>query len=621
MGKKSYAAIMIFTVLLAASAVCGCSGKDTALKDKLEEGIENGSGAGKTDEQNDVAADDGAADEEKGTTADLYTEESIRSYLAGEWMLLDQNTGDDFASLSLKEDGSFEFTRLKDNTSGSGKMFFEHMYSKEDEAPDAYRMEFDDFKDLFPEGAEIYSETDGISGGLFLAGSGEDEDLLYLHETGNGESAVAAYILNTNDNVNDFENIRLEWLFCRKAPGKTVPAPKEDESFYAWLWERDGNKVFLQPMTEHEFDTFDEYSVRAFTGGYFSEKTDIGITGYELDDLADVSGIMQTKAYDRRNPLIMVSVEVGADGKVTSMTDVDRAYYGLYDMGDRKPEFSSEGNKFIYNDCEYDMSDYAPASTAVMDCTQVGNWIIVDCHVNPHRGIYEFFNIDMGDFLYDLVGANFTWKGDDLSTGIYSDYGDVYDFWGNRIGTVPEGEVIELSFTDEGNVWAVYELETDGYEERGIEFEYEAHDSAVWSYYGCMYGGNKRWREFMKTLPAGAEAMVIVDPPQAILDRMRRPIEVEKGALDTVVVVSLHDDQKIHIEAIGQVDALGNEKNYGEFYDADRGDQTVFELTVPEGGPANTISVRRPGAGEVFWDVMIISGRSPEMSMILISGD
>jgi hypothetical protein len=87
-------------------------------------------------------------------------------------------------------------------------------------------------------------------------------------------------------------------------------------------------------------------------------------------------------------------------------------------------------------------------------------------------------------------------------------------------------------------------------------------------------------------------------------------------AYDRLVVVSLMDDMRLHVDA-GEVDESGDEKYWGRLHDADRGEATVFEITVPEGAPNGTLVVSTPNSGEILWDITQISGESAVISKFL----
>ncbi len=551
---------------------------------------------------------------------DLSSEDVILEFLAGEWTMINRDSREDFGTLRIGVRGTIDFVRTGDDASGYGTIGFSHLMATEDEAPDRFELEFDDMKDLIP-GEALASDDDVVTNetsGIFHIGIGEDRDYLYLKETGNGDSMISSYAFNVNGNTNDNENFSNEWLFVRDRGLNEAAGKVSDESFYAWAWERDSDGVWLQPMTLYEYETEDEYTGRRYTGGYFSEKKEIEAGYYQIASGADMSNLLETDRWSSEYPLMIYEVFLDKKGKIAGVEEIDQSYYNIYDLGNIDPEFSYDGTKFIINGRERDIHELAPAATAIMDCIRVGDWIIVDCHVNPHIGIYEFYNINSGDFEYEIEGANLTWHGDDLSTAVYSNYNQVFDFWGHLIGWVDEGEIYGIELMDEETVGAKCRIIDEAGREKEFihEIEYRPQDKAVLSYYEYMLGGNRQWRRFRDEMPDGAAALVMVNPPERILDKMQEAEVYDPGAYDRLVVVSLMDGENLHIEA-EPVDESGREKYWGRFHDANRGEATVFEITVPEGAPSGTLVVSTPDSGEILWDIAPISGESAVMSKFL----
>jgi hypothetical protein len=360
-------------------------------------------------------------------------------------------------------------------------------------------------------------------------------------------------------------------------------------------------------MTEHLDETVEDYSDFRYMGGFFNETDNIGIGAYGVTDKTDFSDLVNTLDYKSGFPLMMCEVTVDGDGNVEKLRDVDIMMYSSYYMGDVEPEFSFKDTTFIINGFEIDVTQSAPAATAIMDARRVGDWIIVECHNNPNISTYLFYNIHNGlldYFEYQVEGANLIWQGDDLSTAVYQQYNTVYDIWGHQIGSVQDGELYELSFKDAstvtGKCWIV---DANGSEkEYTVDFEYEPCDGAVWAYFEYRLGGARQWRRF-KEMAGDATAMIIVDPPEAILDKMSYPITIEEGALDTVIVVPMVDESKITIRDNVQ--------------SVEKGWSVVYEVTAPEGMPIDTIIVEAPGREKAEWEVWQLSGRIPQLSVFI----
>ena len=110
-----------------------------------------------------------------------------------------------------------------------------------------------------------------------------------------------------------------------------------------------------------------------------------------------------------------------------------------------------------------------------------------------------------------------------------------------------------------------------------------------------------QWRR-LKQLAGDALALIIVNPPEQICKKMSYPITIEEGALDKVVVVPLFDDSGISIRSNTE--------------EPEKGRSVVFEVTVPEGMPVDSITVEAPGKKAV-WEVATLSGRIPQMSKFI----
>lgn len=615
-GKNS----VLLAVLLLAMALTACGGKDekdnaavSALKDKLAK------------QQEDTKDQSGDVQQEEETPSniisiDFKSEEEILAFLAGEWAFLDRETGEDFATITFHEDGTLQFTR-SDERSSPGSICFEERYAAQEGMPYQFRLTLNEVKNVVPEDVAEYADDVDETSGTFHIGCGVDTDYLYLTEIGNGDSMISCYVFNTHPGEAYFDvpTWANEWMLYRKNNGYGAIEPKKNADFYAFAWQRnEDGSVLLQEMEPYEFDTFEEYTERAFTAAYFQETDDICVQNYPMSDRIDTTQLYDEQCWNDPYPLGIFSVQTDDSGTVVSVRDVDESYYGIYDMGALDPEFSVDDKNFYYNHASFAMEEFAPGATAVMDCERVGNWIIVDCHVNPHVGLYEFFNINNGYFQYEINGANLIWQGDDLSTAVYSRFGEVYDFWGNLIGSVGDGEVAGLSFKTPDTIVVEYWKNGSGsMDTEQTELEYEPVDSQLLLYYDYLLSGHKpsQWRTFMSSAPKDAKAYVIINAPEMIADWLPAPSSTE-GGLDVMTVISLYDGETIHIDS-GNVDASGKEVNYMDFQAQNRSDAVAYSLTVPEGMPVETLVVRMKDGKEITWPIWTISGRAPERTIFI----
>ena len=600
MKRKSFATFII--ALMGAAVLAGCA-KDPGVEaaDKPEDvsevtAGEDGNGGDQTGSK---------PEKEPEVSADLTSGEGILAYLGGDWTLFDRETGDDLGVLSIGEDGTFTYKRLSDKAEGSGTLSFEYNLAAEGEEPDGFRLNFDECRQLIPEQYELYGD-EGTSG-IFHIGTFGNEDYLYLKEIGNGDSAVSVYIFNTDEDSRGIGRWKYDWLLYRDDDTENPADTITDDTFYAWAWETDDDGVWLQPMTEHTYESEEEYSEWKYLGGYFNETDNIGVAHYKITDDTDFSGLINTHDWDTGYPLMMCEVTVDKDGNVDTLSDIDTVMYGSYYMGDIDPDFSYKDRTFTVNGYDMDITEYAPVATAIMDAKRVGEWIIVDCHINPNMSAYLFYNITDGfldSFEYRINGANLIWQGDDLSTAVYQQYNTIYDIWGHEIGSIQEGELYELSFKDKNTVeakcWIVDE--TGREKEFTEEFEYEPCDGPAWAYFEYLLGGAKQWRH-LKEMAGDASALIIINPPEEIRNRMPAAEPYEKGALDTVAVIPLYDDATIRLGSLKE--------------DVIRGRALLIDVTVPEGISKDKITVETPAAGKAEWEIGILSGRYPQRSTFI----
>ena len=597
--------------------VTGCGGSN--IKSDLPDTPEKNTESAETDEKNEADTKAKEAAEEKDKTVDLTSEKSITSYLAGDWTLLDRDTGKDYGTFSIRNDGSFEFTRLSDKASGSGKLSFEYGLAEKGDEPDQFILDFSDCRELVPDDLELYG-NEGTSG-IFHIGTFGNKDYLYLKEIGNGDSIVSVYVFNTRGKSDDIGDWSYDWLFYRKNDTENPADMIKDDTVYAWAWETDEDGVWLQPMTDHEYEAHEEYTDRKYLGGYFNEKDNIGIAHYGITKSTDFSGLVNTRDWNSGYPLMMCEVTVDGDCNVTKLRDIDIVMYSSYDMGEIEPDFYCKDMAFVIDGYEINITKTnAPNATRLVDAQRVGDWIMVECYDDPDTNTYLFYNIYDGlveYFEYQIDGANLIWQGDDLSTAVYRQHNTIYDFWGHQIGYMDEGELYELSFKDKNTIAAkCWIVDAAGREKEFTkEFEYEPCDGAVWAYYEYMLGGGRQWRRF-KDMAGDAEALIIVNPPEKILSRLSYLVEFAEGALDKVVVVPLADDASVTIESTVP-GSLPGDKKQEDTEEIEKGRAVVFDVTVPEGMPTAIITVKSSGRVEAAWDVMQLSGRIPQMSTFI----
>ena len=283
------------------------------------------------------------------------------------------------------------------------------------------------------------------------------------------------------------------------------------------------------------------------------------------------------------------------------------------DKEQAEPEISIDGMTFNYNNCSFDMTEYVPAANAIMDYYVVGDWVILDLHVNPHFGIYEFFNMYYADFVYEIQGANLTWQGDDLSTAVYTMYNEICDLWGRQIAHIDEAELMGVTFVDDDTIEAdCWKINDEGKEETYTEeFEYENNDKALLSCVEYYMGNDRALDRLIKEAPENAVAYVMVNPPAIITERA--DISDDDGdGLDILGVVSLKDVQTMHIESKDPDESGNNQRYMDRFTDLNKGGSEFIRITVPEGIPTESVVLESKEYGTNIWDIATISGKSPQ---------
>ncbi len=108
---------------------------------------------------------------------------------------------------------------------------------------------------------------------------------------------------------------------------------------------------------------------------------------------------------------------------------------------------------FYYNGRAYDMRELDQGINAVNHCEKVGKYIVVDCHVGPHNGIYGIFNTETESFEKMIAGHHLTWHSDDIATAVYGFWNEIYNYDGELIAKCDigqyEGGIRGIEFIEE----------------------------------------------------------------------------------------------------------------------------------------------------------------------------
>lgn len=121
---------------------------------------------------------------------------------------------------------------------------------------------------------------------------------------------------------------------------------------------------------------------------------------------------------------------------------------------------------FTYHGVDYDLADRNQSINALMGQYPVGKYIVVEGHTGPKNLIYCVFDTEAEQFIKDFAGTNLIWRGDDLTTAVYSLWSEIYDYEGRYLASVelPEdgGYIRELAFSEGGTELIVTILAASG---------------------------------------------------------------------------------------------------------------------------------------------------------------
>lgn len=532
--------------------------------------------------------------EEEFSATTLSTEEEIMAFIGGDWRLYDTGKNQEFASISFAPDGSFKFERDFDKTTCEGKLSFEKMYAGESDAPDYY----------------LLSAT-GESRGIFYICSAGDTDYLELEETGNGDSFVMAEIFRNGPYEGpSYENINRGCVLVRQRDKSVKAETKKNESFTAYAWKRnDDRNIWLQPMISHQRLDYNEFTERRFIGAYFSPET-LEASPYELAEDLDTSLLFRDKRFAGEHPLMMYNFLADESGKIIAMSEVDREIYGAYDLGEGNVEFSindgaaGDGLMFSYNGIDMDLTDLGPAN-ALLDCTKVGEKIVIEGHINPHNSAYYVFDTNTCEFEAQCYGANFIYYEGDITTAVYSIWNEVYNYAGDLIGRFDEGEIYDLEFTDNNKaVKAVCTNFVDG-EEFTEEKTFEIPDTGTRSmYYYADFAVGERysaWARFIKDAPKNAKGFVFIRPREFMKYGLYNSEILDEETEDNLVFVALYDDTEISVESEGNIISETTLR---------KGEAIKYQVNIPEGIPVKNLIIKVNNE-ETEFPIGQLSGKDP----------
>ncbi len=87
---------------------------------------------------------------------------------------------------------------------------------------------------------------------------------------------------------------------------------------------------------------------------------------------------------------------------------------------------------FYYGEEAYNMTEFGQTD-GITDITPAGNFLVIQCHVNPNISLYGIFDTDSRAFVKTFAGGCLTWYDDDITTAVYCFRSEIYAYDGTCI--------------------------------------------------------------------------------------------------------------------------------------------------------------------------------------------
>ncbi len=584
------------------SGMVGDSGRDTEIEDEDGDDEEDDDDDRDRDDRDDDGDDD-ENDEDPGNSElqvsengvvsiDYNSEQSILSFAEGTWYLTDMRSGESYGELLVSKDGKCRFKYIPTGARCDGTIEFNEGYDSSMSGLHYYEMEFTGLQNAFG----CWEDTSSTSGRFRITQS-EGKDFLYIEEIGNGGSFIA-YDVFCLPAVEDFD-LDMRWIFTRDNNVKGTGDVTKNSEFYAVAVETGDAGILLQTVEAVEKEALSEYTAFKFMSAVFDESEHQDAQWYSVSSNADMSGILHESNLDAVYPNLVYEVKTDSDGKVTSLKEVERAFYGEYELYPLAQEVEFSGTSFTINGYTHELNDYAITGDKIMDCTTFGDYLIVEAHVNPHMGSYTLFNMRSGWPEKVIYGCNYIF-GDKVWDSFYSYMDTVYDYEDHVVYTVDGAEICGLSIIDDELHIEYWKDDYDEVYEAVIDRP-ECLNAPNYAFADYRHHSNvNTWNEFLNYVPEGAAAMIMVNPHSDDTWDYYQPYPVDYAEYgygdDTIYVVSLYDGSEVYLE-----------RKASEILD--KGEITAYSATVPEGVPTHTIIVDTPDGRESEWPISIISGK------------
>ena len=628
MKKKLLRLLILFMIIF---AVTGCAkSKEPEDEETIEEQTDKDSKK-KKDKKNKEKSN--KEQEEAVTMVDITSEKSVMSFISGEWKLVDTLNDKEYAILKIDEDGKCTFTREFDGVElkGNFKVKKHETYDiQKDELVEekeytGFELSFSGMDPVtkidIPE-LDLYTCDEETTSGLILVSSNHLFDYMSLVWIGNGDSYIFENVFQDVERLyeeydkNNMVRVQSDWVFRRLSSGSKDSEPLKNEEFYGLIWNRERTKdeernvyyqYWIQPMEEHAKEAVEDYSARRFMEGYFSQRY-INISPYRLDDDLNTYTLLHEKKLEDTYPLLMCKFKTDPEGNIIDIKEVDESYYGMYDLGSIDQEFSYDALKFTVNGMEYDITEYAPLANAILDMYQVGDWVVVETHINPHTGAYILVNTLTGNVEKTICGANLTWIDDDITTAVYSNYFQLFNFKDHLIGSTDGDEIYEVMYDPNGTQVTVKDMNDNTF-----TFETDISDVAMYAFADYKRSGKASyWEKFVSKAPYGALAYVIENPPEDVAAYLPDGIVVDQNTTDKVAVVILKDDTVVNLYG-GSYNLTTYEFEKEDFMEVQgskvKGGVAVFDMVIPEGMPSRCMYISNRFNETATFPVTTLSGQ------------
>ena len=587
--KKRLLSILLAITVLGCMGLSGCSSNNSDQNTRQEQDEDD-------EEDEDTEEDEEPADESSDEIGirelDYYSSDSILEFACGTWTLVDQKTGSAYGELEINMYGDCKFTQTATDKHCEGTISFTEDPTDSLAGIHGYLIEFENHVEDFS--AVTIADS---SGGRFMISQSVGRDYLFLEEIGNGGSNIAYNIFRSPDSDEfDFDNF-MQWVFVRDNDVTSVEKPQRNARFYARAMEFTGEGLILQRVIDVDFESEYDYTGFKFLGAVFDESTYQGAAYYGLNADADLSGVIHTSVLTSPYPEAIYTVYTDSDGNIEAVRDVEKAWYGEYELYSLEQDIDFGLSTFSVNDFKFNIHDYVSESAnAIVDCQVFGDDLIITSHVGPYSSIYTIFNMRDGWAVKNIEGCNLIYD-EHIWDSFYSYMDTVYDYEGRPIYTVDGAEISSLSFSDDGTKIQIEYWKSDyedTYEEtidRPECLNAPTYAYAEFRHHPCAY----TWNNFIGYAPEGAIAMIMVNPHSDDTWDFNMPQSVDgEPGLDIVYAVALQDMTFF---------SFGNTENT-----CNKGELEAYDVTVSEGIPMYTLYISTLER-DAEWPAMIISGK------------